>query len=119
MHTIKIIVDQVSPLASCTINGVKLSLFAQPQQWLELADTLIHRAMNEAWTVHVSAVFAEFLVLRLLRRVREGIFPHDKLILAVMHIPQHPTLLMEVTEDGDIATPWPGGFFATRADELF
>jgi hypothetical protein len=96
-----------------------LSLFAQPQQWLELADSLIHRAMDEAWTVHVSTIFAEFLVLRLLRRVREGILPPDKLVLAVMHSPQQETLLMEVTEDGDIGTPWPGGFFFARAAELF
>ena len=74
---------------------------------------------------------SEHLILRLLRRIRENeegdlpenvppITPDDIAVLYVQpgtngaqmtHIP--------VTMDGEFATPWPGGFFAERARELF
>lgn len=74
---------------------------------------------------------SEHLILRLLRRIREHgegelpadlppLSPDDLTVLYVQpgdngakvtHIP--------VTADGEFAVPWPGGFFAERAKELF
>lgn len=74
---------------------------------------------------------SEHLILRLLRRIRENaegelpenvppITPNDIAVLYVQpgnngaqvtHIP--------ITAEGEFATPWPGGFFAERARELF
>ncbi len=65
---------------------------------------------------------SEHLVLRLLRRVREGVLnPED---LAILYVEQHAdgaafVRRLDVDSDGELAGGWPGDFFAERLDEVF
>jgi predicted ATPase len=64
---------------------------------------------------------SEHLVLRLLRRVREGVLrPAD---LAILYVDLHEDgaafiRRLEVDEDGDLVHGWPGGFFDDRLAEV-
>lgn len=122
MNTIKIIVDQVTPIASCAVNGVPTFLFGQPSMWAELADSLIQRAKHESWTVHISASFAEVFLLRLTRRVREGVLPLGSLIISVIHRYADGTVSeteQPINGHGQLVKAWPGGFFEQALEEMF
>jgi predicted ATPase len=64
---------------------------------------------------------SEHLVLRLLRRVREGLL--DPAALAVLYVEQDDAgaafvRRLEVDADGDLVDGWPGGFFDERLGEV-
>ncbi|OGQ98015.1 MAG: hypothetical protein A2505_07870 [Deltaproteobacteria bacterium RIFOXYD12_FULL_55_16] len=121
-------------------------LHLHPAMQAELGDMFIRGAFGtvtkkgpghvpSSWELKQNHFFiethSEHLILRLLRRIRETtdgelpenvppITPDDIAVLyvqpgdrgaQVIHIP--------VTAEGEFATPWPGGFFAERAKELF
>lgn len=63
---------------------------------------------------------SEHLVLRLMRRVREGVL--DKNNVSILYVTRgkegssvHP---LRLDEDGDFIDDWPGGFFPERLNEL-
>ena len=70
-------------------------------------------------------------MLRILRRIRETadqgistntvpITPDDVSVLYVEPVPGGAQVVeIPITDDGDFARPWPLGFFAERAKELF
>jgi hypothetical protein len=64
-------------------------------------------------TIEPAELVAEAIILRALRRVREGTY-----------MPFEVELIVEgerisITEDGDLASPFPGGFYEWRTKELF
>ena len=74
---------------------------------------------------------SEHLILRILRRIRETandelpgtlpfIHPDDVAVLYVQPGENGSEVIeIPITEDGEFAEPWPNGFFAERAKELF
>ena len=105
-------------------------LHVHPALQTELADLFIQSA-KEHGNRFLIETHSEHLILRVLRRIRESSdpkYPSDKQPLrpedvAVLYV-QHggngsEVIELPVTEDGDFAVPWPGGFFAERASELF
>jgi hypothetical protein len=96
-----------------TFDGTKKGLSflgSTPQQQLEAADERI--AKSGDIELHLGAQHEAF-VLRLLRRVREGVLSPDKIQFYDQGSLNH------VTPDGDFEKPIKGGFFVWRADELF
>lgn len=64
---------------------------------------------------------SEHLVLRLLRRVREGVLPASD--LAILYVDLHEDggaflRRLEVNRHGDLVDGWPGGFFDERLAEV-
>lgn len=64
---------------------------------------------------------SEHLVLRLLRRVREGVLPPDA--LAILYVDLHDdgaafVRRLEVDAQGELVDGWPGGFFDERLAEV-
>lgn len=68
-------------------------------------------------TLVCSDALAELVIMRLLRRVREKLIKPSDLNLWVVHGGWKKS--MEVTEDGDFISAFPGGFFEESLDELF
>jgi hypothetical protein len=102
-----------------------------PALQAELADVFIESALGERKNTLLLETHSEHLILRVLRRIRETsenelpagchpIKPDDVAVLYVQPGPSGAELLkIEVREDGEFASPWPNGFFAERAKELF
>jgi hypothetical protein len=102
-----------------------------PALQAELGDVFLGSALVEGGNTFLVETHSEHLILRILRRIRETseggrpeavppVRPEDVCVLyvqpgkdgaEVIHIP--------VTEDGEFGRPWPEGFFAERARELF
>ncbi len=64
---------------------------------------------------------SEHLVLRLLRRVREGVLPAADLSILYVDLAEDGTAFvrrLEVDDDGDLVDGWPGSFFDERLDEV-
>jgi predicted ATPase len=64
---------------------------------------------------------SEHLVLRLLRRVREGVLPPQE--LAILYVDLHDdgaafVRRLEVDDRGELVDGWPGGFFDERLAEV-
>ena len=90
------------------LSGVTINLI-NPQEAFILADfALIHGGYLEP-----SEWAAEAILLRVLRRVREGKVKPNQIKVTV------DGTVLGVTEDGDFNQPFPGGFYNWRADELF
>lgn len=105
-------------------------LHIHPKLQVELGDLFIEQSINKN-VIFLIETHSEHLILRILRRIREtsegeleeGATPitpdqvsvlyvqPDKKGSQVMHIP--------VNEEGEFDRPWPQGFFAERAKELF
>jgi predicted ATPase len=64
---------------------------------------------------------SEHLVLRLLRRVREGVLAPADLAILYVDLDEDGAAFvrrLEVDSDGDLADGWPGGFFDERLAEV-
>jgi predicted ATPase len=102
-----------------------------PALQAELGDVFLESALGPQRNAYLIETHSEHLILRMLRRIRETtdgalpsglprVRPEDVSVLyvqpgregaEVVHIP--------VTEEGEFHQPWPEGFFAERARELF
>jgi hypothetical protein len=106
-------------------------LHLHPALQAELGDVFIESALGENKNTFLIETHSEHLILRLLRRVRDttegklsdpklALRPEDISVLFVRPGKDGSEVLnLPVTADGDFACPWPGGFFAERAQELF
>lgn len=64
---------------------------------------------------------SEHLVLRLLRRVREGVLPAADLALLYVDLDENGAAFvrrLDVDDDGELVDGWPGGFFDERLAEV-
>lgn len=115
----------------------KLLAMEQPEIHLhpalqaELGDVFIKSALGEQKNTFVLETHSEHLILRLLRRIREtsdgelaeGLMPlrSDQITILYVQPGKNGSEVIEipVNDDGEFTKPWPDGFFAERARELY
>ena len=131
-------VSQVLPvLVSAYASKNKLLAIEQPEIHLhpalqaELGDVFIESALGRGGNTFLIETHSEHLLLRILRRIRETtdgelpnglpeIHPEQVSVLYVQPGREDTEVLhIPVTADGEFERPWPEGFFAERAKELF
>ena len=131
-------VSQVLPvLVAAYAARERLLAIEQPEIHLhpalqaELGDVFLQSALGEAKNTFLLETHSEHLILRILRRVREttdgelpeGVTPVRPEQVSVLYVRPGSNgaeiVHIPVTSDGDFAHPWPEGFFAERAKELF
>lgn len=105
-------------------------LHVHPALQMELADLFIE-SVAERNNRFLIETHSEHLILRLLRRIREtnsgalepGKYPIRQDQVAVLYVEPgdngSKVIELPITADGDFSVPWPAGFFAERASELF
>ena len=119
-------ISQVLPvLVMAYASRGKLLAMEQPEIHLhpglqaELGDVFIESALGERGNTFILETHSEHLVLRLLRRVREGRLSADD--ISVLYVQPTSTgsqvLQIRVDEDGDFIDRWPGGFFEESFQE--
>lgn len=98
-------------------------LHLHPKMQVELGQIFLEGWWgNEGSTQFLIETHSEHLILRLLRRIREGqLKPEDVNVLYVdARVGGKTTATsMKIGGDGDFLEQWPEGFFAERAEELF
>jgi hypothetical protein len=131
-------ISQVLPvLVSAFASKEKLIAIEQPEIHLhpalqaELGDVFIESALGERRNTFLLETHSEHLILRILRRIREtaggdlpeGATPITPDQVAVVYVQPGKNgaevIHIPVNEDGEFERPWPEGFFAERARELF
>ena len=105
-------------------------LHVHPALQMELADLFIE-SVAERNNRFLIETHSEHLILRVLRRIREtnsgtlepGKYPIREDQVAVLYVEPGDNgsrvIELPITADGDFSVPWPTGFFAERASELF
>ncbi|TYQ14108.1 UNVERIFIED_ORG: putative AbiEii toxin of type IV toxin-antitoxin system [Zoogloea ramigera] len=105
-------------------------LHIHPAVQVGLGDLFIDGAVNQGLSFLIET-HSEHLILRLLRRIREGVEAGGKVIdqplspamIGVYYLSKRNGAVkideIPVTTDGDFAKPWPQGFFDERGAELF
>ena len=131
-------VSQVLPvLVSAYASENELLAIEQPEIHLhpalqaELGDVFLESALGESGNTFLIETHSEHLLLRILRRIREttdgelpqgvpDVHPEHVAVLYVQPGREDTEVLhIPVTADGEFERPWPNGFFAERAEELF
>ena len=131
-------VSQVLPvLVSAYASNDKLLAIEQPEIHLhpalqaELGDVFLESALGGDGNTFLIETHSEHLLLRILRRIREttdgelppdvpDVHPEQVAVLYVQPGREDTEVLhLPVTADGEFERPWPNGFFAERAEELF
>lgn len=105
----------------------KLLAMEQPEIHLhpalqaELGDVFIESALGERKNTFILETHSEHLILRLLRRIREGrISPTDVGVIFVEPLAQGSRFInLRIDEEGDFIDEWPGGFFEESFHEKF
>ena len=119
-------ISQVLPvLVMAYASRGKLLAMEQPEIHLhpalqaELGDVFIESALGECKNTFILETHSEHLILRLLRRVREGkLSPDDIAVLYVQPTENGSSVVqIRVDEDGDFIDRWPGGFFEEAFSE--
>jgi hypothetical protein len=131
-------ISQVLPVLVAAYGSErKLLAMEQPEIHLhpalqaELGDVFIESALGERQNTFILETHSEHLILRLMRRIREttagelsegqrALKPDDVQVLYVQPLASGARVVeLGITPDGEFSTPWPGGFFPERAEELF
>jgi len=120
--------SQVLPLiAQSVLSRNSLICIEQPELHLHpamqarLADVFIQQAQSGNDAQFLIETHSESLMLRILRRVREGTFaPEDVQVLYIDQSPGGESRVIElpIHPSGDFAKPWPHGFFDERLEEF-
>lgn len=105
----------------------KLLAMEQPEIHLhpalqaELGDVFIEAALGERQNTVILETHSEELILRLMRRIREGkIRPKDVGVIFVEPLDGGSRVHeLELDEDGEFIDEWPGGFFEETFREKF
>ncbi len=120
-------ISQITPIVVQSLlskNGMLLieqpEVHIHPRLQAQVGDLLINSVQSGGNQVLVET-HSEHLVLRLLRRVREGTLdPKDLSILYVDLLADGAAYVrhLEVDASGDLVDGWPGGFFDERLEEV-
>lgn len=105
----------------------KLLAIEQPEIHLhpalqaELADVFIETALGQRKNTFILETHSEHLILRLLRRIREGkITPDDIGVVYVEPLARGSRFIeLRIDDEGDFIDEWPGGFFEESFHEKF
>lgn len=105
----------------------KLLAMEQPEIHLhpalqaELGDVFIEAALGERKNTFILETHSEHLILRLMRRIREGkISPNDVGVVFVEPLARGSRFIeLRIDEEGDFIDEWPGGFFEESFHEKF
>lgn len=119
-------ISQVLPvLVMAYASRGKLLAMEQPEIHLhpslqaELGDVFIESALGGRRNTFILETHSEHLILRLLRRMREGKLSADD--ISVLYVQPagvgSQVLQIRVDEDGDFIDRWPGGFFEESFQE--
>jgi energy-coupling factor transporter ATP-binding protein EcfA2 len=120
-------VGQLAPVvAQCLLSRQGCVIVEQPEVHIHprlqaaVGDLFIHSVLEQGNQLLVET-HSEHLMLRLLRRVREGVIRAED--IAVLYVETHEdgnafVRRLDIDPDGELAGGWPGGFFAERMDEL-
>ncbi|MGQ0699320.1 MAG: AAA family ATPase [Panacagrimonas sp.] len=125
-HEVGVGVSEVVPVivgsldASIPLLSVEQpELHIHPRMQVSLGDLFL-AATSDGGKTLLLETHSEHLILRLLRRVREG--GADAKSISVVYINKRNDVSvverLPVTSDGDFAVDWPGGFFDERTSEL-
>lgn len=121
-------ISQVLPVLVMAYGSCdKLLAMEQPEIHLhpalqaELADVFIDAALGERKNTFILETHSEHLILRLMRRIREGkISPDDICVLFVEPLSRGSRFVeLRIDEEGDFIDEWPGGFFEESFHEKF
>ncbi len=120
-------ISQITPIvvqALLSQDGMLLieqpEVHIHPRLQAQVADLLIHTVKERRNQVLVET-HSEHLVLRILRRIREGeLAPEDVSILYVDLLADGAAHVrrLDVDADGELIDGWPGGFFDERLEEV-
>lgn len=110
-----------------TIAMEQPEIHLHPALQAELGDVFIESALGERKNRFVLETHSEHLILRILRRIREGktesgviIKPEDVAVLYVLPTEKGSYVKhLEISETGQFLDGWPGGFFPERVKEIF
>lgn len=105
----------------------KLLAMEQPEIHLhpalqaELADVFIEAALGPRQNSFILETHSEHLILRLMRRIREGKIKSDDIgVVFVEPLARGSRFLeLRIDEEGDFIDEWPGGFFEESFHEKF
>lgn len=105
----------------------KLLAMEQPEIHLhpalqaELGDVFIEAALGSRQNTFILETHSEHLILRLMRRIREGkISPDDVGVVFVEPLERGSRFIeLRIDEEGDFIDEWPGGFFEESFHEKF
>jgi predicted ATPase len=131
-------ISQVLPvLVSAYASKEEIIAIEQPEIHLhpalqaELGDLFIYSALGGNGNTLLLETHSEHIILRILRRIREtaegelpeGLTPVTPNQVSVLYVEPgkegSEVIHIPVNEDGEFERPWPRGFFAERARELF
>jgi hypothetical protein len=105
----------------------KLLAMEQPEIHLhpalqaELGDVFIEAALGDRQNTFILETHSEHLILRLMRRIREGkVSPDDVGVIFVEPLARGSRFIeLRIDEEGDFIDEWPGGFFEESYHEKF
>lgn len=105
----------------------KLLAMEQPEIHLhpalqaELGDVFIEAALGERKNTFILETHSEHLILRLMRRIREGKISQDDVGVVFVEPLARGSRFIElrIDEEGDFIDEWPGGFFEESFHEKF
>ncbi len=121
-------ISQVLPvLVMAYASRGKLLAMEQPEIHLhpalqaELGDVFIEAALGERKNTFILETHSEHLILRLMRRIREGkIRPDDVGVVFVEPLARGSRFIeLRIDDEGDFIDEWPGGFFEESFHEKF
>jgi predicted ATPase len=114
-------ISQVLPvIVNCVANNNTTVLIEQPELHLhprlqgDLADLFIETAITgKQKNTYLLETHSEALILRLLRRVREGVIKPDDIAILYVSPSDKGSMVkhIRIDEDGDFMDRWPNGFF--------
>ncbi len=120
-------ISQITPVVVQALMSKRgLVIIEQPEVHIhpglqaKVGDLLIH-SIHERKNQVLVETHSEHLVLRLLRRVREGVLhPDDLAILYVDVLADGDAYVrrLDVDSSGELVEGWPGGFFDERLEEV-